>query len=59
MAVHERVALSLLDYHDLRTRTMQATIDELVAENERLTEHIERLALDLAMKESDFKGVIK
>ena len=50
---------ALLDYHDLRLRTMQTTIDALAAENDRLHKHNAKLALDLAMTQSDFKGVIK
>ena len=37
----------------------QTAIDALVAENARLTDHIERLTLDLALKETDQRSVTK
>ena len=59
MAISERVTNALIDGYELRIKELQKTIDALVAENERLNEHVERLALDLAMTQSDFKGLIK
>ncbi len=59
VTISERMVNALLDYHDLRLRTMQTTIDALAAENDRLHKHNAKLALDLAMTQSDFKGVIK
>ena len=59
MAVDKGLLDVLQDYHNMKMKEKQTVIDALVAENDRLTQHVERLALDLAMKESDFKGVIK
>lgn len=59
MAISERVTNALIDGYELRIKELQKTIDALVAENERLNEHVERLALDLAMTQSDFKEVTK
>ena len=59
MAISERMTNALIDGYELRIKELQKTIDALVVENERLNEHVERLALDLSMTQSDFKGPTK
>jgi len=59
VAIDNYIVQVLQDYHNMKMTEKQTAIDALVAENARLTDHIERLTLDLALKETDQRSVTK